>query len=172
MARASVDTDLLRACLAGEAEYEVIGLTDLPTMWDRAPDEGIDRIQLLLVYWNLALSKPWAWRGLERLLLVLRERGEPIPDMLQEWALCVACKQLTEPAQKRGRKRKDERNARIVHAFLVLRGAHGLTREEAIERIAEATGGGDTEHIGCEAVRSIIKALPALRTAARGAEGA
>ncbi len=120
-------------------------LADLPYWWDRIPPDAMDsnlpnytqRTTLLAAYNNWAFTKPWAWEGLQRLLGTLRDRQEPIPDILQWWAYAVASGRWQSPGQGRGRKENAERNARIMHSLSVLTN-QGFTNEASICEIAGA----------------------------------
>ncbi len=134
------------------------GLADLPYWWDQIPADAVDpdlpnyraRDMLVWSYWNWAFSRPWAGEGLRRLLITLRERGEPIPDSLQQWAVDVASGRREQLDTGRGRPREDERNARIMHAFRVLRN-QGFTQEQALKRTAGAL------FLSEETIRSTIR---------------
>ena len=133
-------------------------MADLPFWWDEIPPDARDldlpnylaRDTLIASYSNWAFSKGWAWEGLRRLLTVLLERREPIPELLQFWAYHAASGQRKPPGQGRGRPDEAERNARIMRALRVLR-QHGYTREAAMQEIAIML------HLSFEAVRSAVR---------------
>lgn len=151
--------ELIRAAVLNE-DGTFPELRDLlPHSWDRIPADAMDadlprytqRTTLLASYSNWAFTKPWAWEGLRRLLEMLRDRNEPIPEILQWWAYDVAIGRRKPPGSGRGRPAKSERNARIVGAMRMLR-AHGFSREAAIEEIAAAAPG-----MPFETVRSAVR---------------
>jgi hypothetical protein len=159
-----VDIDKLRAFLTNE-DGKVAELADLPVWWDRIPADAMapdlptypERIVLIASYMNWSHTRPWAWAGLQRLLRVLRERREPIPELLTDWALNVASS-TPWPRRGRGRPREDERDGRVLYALSLLR-RDGLTKEKAIEKIACALP--DVDYDGVRSiVRKMAKAAP------------
>ena len=119
-------------------------LADLPFWWDQTPDApdpelpNYSQRQILIAsYSNWAFTKHWAWEGLRRLLDVLLERGEPVPEILREvWSDPVAAGRR-EPPSRLGRPDKAERDARLTHAVRLLRG-QGFTQYAAMCAIEDA----------------------------------
>lgn len=124
-------------------------LADLPAWWDatdpdaRAPDlpNHLARDVLIWSYSNWAFTKRWAWEGLNRLLVALQDRREPIPDALKDWACTVVARQhqgtLKVPAKPRNPRyaANDDRDVRIMRVYNVLR-REGWTVEKAVGDIA------------------------------------
>ena len=116
--------------------------TNLPFWWDRVPEDELDqdlpaytaRDMLLASYSNWSFTKRWAWDGMKKLLAVLLERREPIPDTLQYWAYGVALKTRPRPRMAKNA----ERNARMAHVFRALHEELNLSKEDAIGEIAVA----------------------------------
>ena len=111
---------------------------------------------LLYSYVNWSHTKPWAWEGLRRLLRTLLERGEPIPEILQEWANAKASEKIEPPGQGRGRKENADRDARIMAILRAFR-SKGHSLEKAKEVIADAI------NLSPEAVESVIKKVKTAR---------
>lgn len=88
-----------------------------------------------LIFYILEDGKEiWAKEGLKRLLRELLERGEPIPILLQGWALCEAA-----GLNQKGRKTMKERNIEIRALFGYLK-ADGYSAKDATEKIKEIMG--------------------------------
>ena len=149
--------DKLRAFLTNEGG-QFAELADLPYWWDSIPPDALHpeltrypvRTILLASYSNWAVTKPWAWEGLRRLLKVLLDRREPIPEILQWWANAYAAGTRKPPGQRRGRPENSERNNRLMHAMRILRN-DGHTRDDAIDKIAQALD------VSFETVRSVVR---------------
>ena len=147
-------------------------LEDLPRLWDLIPPDArdpkkpnfLERDVLLMSYLNWSFTKSWAFTGLERLLSVLLERGEPIPKGLQLWANTVASGRRKLPP-KRGRPNDDDRDERIIHAVRILRHQHGYSREAAINEIAEAL------NLQVESIQSILRKMAKAEPFPRGKKG-
>ena len=146
-----MDEDL-RAFLTNEGG-RVAELVDLPRQWDRLQSEA-DRTRVLHGVYQLAFTKSWAREGLQRLMKMLLDRGEPIPPILQCWANDYAAGRR-RPLR---RNQKDERDIRIAFAMHVLRD-EGHTYEAAKNEIADAL------ELTDEAVKSVLRKVkrdPAL----------
>ena len=123
------------------AEDGAPNLDDLPDVWDRIDPKERDtnlpnytrRDILLSSYSNWSFSKRWAWDGLQRLLKVLMDRREPIPETLQRWAFGVAAGSWPRPRKAQN----EERDSRMADLVRIMRD-NGWTREAAIAEIAEA----------------------------------
>ena len=105
-------------------------------MWDSIPPDARDpqcssylqRDLLIISYINWAFTKRWAWDGLNRLLVTLEDRREPIPEPLKEWSCSVVSRRARgtlkvphkpNPKNKRFAP-KDGRDLRIMRVFNVL----------------------------------------------------
>lgn len=136
---------------------------DLVRQWDQIPPDAMDqrfsdlraRDVLLYSYWNWAFTKLWAREGLQQLLATLIERREPIPQILQDWAVLVAAGRL-ESLEQRGRKEQWNRNVRIWSSIRLLR-RHGYTQQAAVALIADALRCSD------ENVRSVVRKVENAR---------
>lgn len=110
-----------------------------PESWIRRRDELIEQ------FVALSTSNRWAFDGLARLLVVLTERGDPIPDVLIRWVLRVAyhrfrgTSQVVEPPKTRGQQPRPDKHLRIWSAFRWLKGG-GWSANRAYEEIAVALG--------------------------------
>ena len=129
-------------------------LSDLPKFWDAigpdAPAKVVDgstfpgvteRELALLRYLVYARTnnKRWAWDGLDRLHKVLMERGDKIPEPLQNHineAYHGLRKRPPNPERSPEYSPKDDRDFRIMLAIRYLRKRR--TREQAIADVAEA----------------------------------
>lgn len=149
------EEDVLKALLTEEGN-----IYDLPSWWDRTPPDARDhrwpsllsRETLLAAYMNWSFTKRWAWDGLKQLLKVLRERGEPIPGLLQEWSNEVTSEEREQP-----RNTKAEQDARIVLVFRMLR-EKGYSRDAAMEKIADLLPPlKNRESFSVEGVKSAIR---------------
>ena len=117
-------------------------LADLPFWWGTIPEDEPDprrpaytaRHMLLSSYANWSFTKLWAWEGMRKLLAVLLERRKPIPEALRHWAYGVALG--TRPHPRRAK--NAERNARMMHVVRALHDELGLSKEDAIGKIAAA----------------------------------
>ena len=97
---------------------------------------------MLLRYLVYARVKRWAWDGLDRLHKVLMERGEPIPEPLQNHVNEAHHGLLKQPSNPNRNPRyapQDDRDFRIMHVVRALCG-QGRTREQAIAEVADAMG--------------------------------
>ena len=128
------------------------GLSDLPKLWDAiGPDtpakvmdgrafHGVTERELtLLRYLVYARTKRWAWDGLDRLHKVLMERGDKIPEVLQNHINDAYHELLKRPPNPRRSpvfSPKDDRDFRIMVVIRYLR--ERRTREQAIADVAEA----------------------------------
>ncbi len=119
--------------------------TDLRSRWLIARDRGKDESGLIetFIAWAIEKRKRWAWDGLAALFFELRERREPIPDQLQEWANVVAYASLkgTLKAPPKDKNpafaNQDERDLRIYYCFRwFTQGAIG--RRQALHEIGQA----------------------------------
>ena len=110
-----------------------------PESWVRRRNELIEQ------FVALSTSNRWAFDALARLLVVLTERGNPIPDALIRWVVHVAyhrfrgTSQEAEPPKTRGQKPKPDKHLRIWSAFRWLN-AGGWSANRAYEDIAVALG--------------------------------
>ena len=135
-------------------------LSDLPAFWGAVgPDApatvrtggifpGVTQREIMLLrYLVYARVKRWAWDGLDRLHKVLMERGEPIPEPLQNHVNEAHHGLLKQPSNPNRNPRyapQDDRDFRIMHVVRALCG-QGRTREQAIAEVADAMGKkGDT----------------------------
>ena len=124
-------------------------LSDLAAFWDGVgPDERSPlapmysvRETVLASYVNFSHTKRWAWDGLDRLHKVLMERGEPIPESLQEHVNLTYAGLRTAPNKPRNPRYapQDARDFRLKRVYNILR-ERQRSREDAIFDIAEATG--------------------------------
>ena len=138
---AEVDHSRIRAFVENEG-VRFPELVDLPFWWRAIPEDTLDpllhnytaRDMLLASYSNWSFTKRWAWDGMEKLLTVLSERREPIPDTLQHWAYGVALKTRPRPRMAKNA----ERNARMMHVVRALHEELNLSKEDAIGEIAVA----------------------------------
>ena len=129
-------------------------LEDLPYWWDRTPPDEVDpdlptyprRITMLASYLNWQRKKRWAWDGLQKLLVTLLDRGEPIPELLQLWAYRVAAGRSRRPRHSS----TSERDRRIM-MILQFATNRGFGKGVIAEEIADALG------LDIETIRSIIK---------------
>ena len=120
-----------------------IELADLPAGWDAIKPDGRDERELLIAsYMNYALKHRWAWDGLNRLLVTLEDRREPIPDILKVWACSVVSRKfrgkLKVPRKQQDGSRfaaQDDRDFRIMSLYRKLRDEK-MTKENAIGDIA------------------------------------
>ena len=134
-------------------------LADLPARWDLTPDAPdperpncSQRLMLIVIYSNWAITKTWAWEGLQRLLAELIERGEPVPLALRlAWSDPFAAGRR-KPPSRRGRPDKTERDARITH-FLRASEGPGFPQEDMMRTIADAMG------LSYETVRSAVRKM-------------
>ena len=133
-------------------------LSDLAFWWDIVPPDAPHpdhpeysaRTILLASYLNWSHTKQWALEGLRQLLEELLKRREPIPAILQTWALHIAAN--TEATRRPGRQEKADRNARIIGALRLLHKA-GHSQEDAMVTVAEAL---DVDY---ETVRSVVRKI-------------
>ena len=135
-------------------------LEDLPHRWERTyekrPIGSPELRQVLLLWWyeRMASTKPWAWEGLRRLLIALRERGEEIPDPLIAWALDVACELRKPPRRKRGPLRTDHRDVRMLEVLEILlikgrkKGSRDCRNRARDEPVARCRSGGCSQGEG------------------------
>ena len=136
---------------------------DLVRQWDQVPPDAMDqrfpglraRDVLISSYWNWAFTKAWAREGLQQLMAKLIERREPIPRILQDWAVLFAAGRLESLAQ-RGRKEQWNRNVRTWSSVRLLRG-HGYTQQAAVALIADALRCSE------ENVRSVVRKVENAR---------
>ena len=149
---AEVLDDDIRAFIEGDGAYPE--LADLPGRWDSLPPDArapnhpnySARVILIASYINFAHTKRWAWDGLNRLLVTLQERREPIPDDLQWWACTVVSRMwertLNIPSKPRNPRfaAQDDRDFRIMRVVRVLREELDMSREAAIAKVAGALG--------------------------------
>ena len=154
-------------------------LADLPAWWDatdpdaHAPEFPNHRARDVLIwsYGNFAFTKRWAWDGLNRLLVTLEERGEPIPDSLKGWACTVVSRRFRGTLQiprKQGSgpfASQDDRDFRILRVYRVLR-EQGWTHEKAIVEIALAREQPE------DTIGSIIKKMNRFRPFKRSTKAA
>ena len=154
-------------------------LADLLAWWDatgpdaRAPDlpNYSARHVLILSYVNFAFTKRWAWDGLNRLLVALEERREPIPDALKDWAGSVVSRRfrgaLNVPRKQGGGPfaHKDDRDFRIMRVYNALR-EEGWTQESAIGEIALACD------VPEDTVGSVFKKMRRFQPFKRATKGA
>lgn len=96
-----------------------------------------------------------AWRGVQRLLEVLRKSRKPIPSALESWALEVADGTRKPPPRKKGRDGTQNlvRNFHIVTAVMALKNcgipATSNTGQSACDIVAEYV------NLSYEAVRTV-----------------
>ncbi len=145
-------------------------LSDLPAMWDAlAPDARSPtfpnypaRDMLIFSYINWSHTKRWAWDGLNRLLVSLEDRREPIPDALKYWARTVPSRQfrgrLKIPRKQGGGPfaSKDDRDFRVMRVHNVLR-QMGWTRDKAIGDIASACDMPE------DTIESVVRKMSSMR---------
>ena len=105
-------------------------------------------VALLRPYFQFSDTKAWAREGLRGLLRELLNNREPLPALLQRWALYQCAEDPPKPS--RGRPEESDRNFRVHVVFALLR-RDGYSREFAFSLIAG--------HLVCEpeTVRSIIR---------------
>ena len=172
------ERDDIRAFIENE-DGSYPALADLVARWDslapdaRAPDlpDYLARDVLIWSYSNFAFTKRWAWDGLNRLLVALEDRREPVPNALKDWACSVVSRKfrgtLKIPPKSRNPRfaPQDDRDFRIMRVYDVLRYA-GCTRENAIAEIALAWGKPE------DTVASIIKKMRGFQPFKRSTKSA
>ena len=108
--------------------------------------------ELWLASWaNWSFTKRWAWDALQRLLRDLREKREPVPPLLSEWAQGVALGDRKHPRLRRGRPSDEDRDMRINVVVRVLANHHGRSHEAACKEVGEVVS------LSTEAVKSICR---------------
>ena len=139
-------------------------------MWDSIPPDARDpqcssylqRDLLIISYINWAFTKRWAWDGLNRLLVTLEDRREPIPEPLKEWSCSVVSRRARgtlkvphkpNPKNKRFAP-KDGRDLRIMRVFNVLC-ENGWSEEEAKDAIMVALA----DHLDGQTIRSVFRKM-------------
>lgn len=136
----------------------------LVAFWDRgdpdAPDPRLPQyplgVTLLASYLNFSHTKRWAWDGLERLFRVLVERGEPIPDILQEHVNRVHLELVKPPRKPRNPRYapQDARDFRLVRVRNVLCGM-GFTKRDAENAIMDAL----VDHVHEDTLRNAFRKM-------------
>ena len=117
--------------------------------WFRIPPDLPDpamphhklRTTILAGLINFSFSRRWAWTVLHEILIRLRERGEPVPAVLQTWAYGEATRRYRDenpPAKPRNPRyaNKDPRDLRIMCVIQHLRARDGWTQDAAIAEVA------------------------------------
>ena len=112
-----------------------------PQEWFRYRDAVIRQFA------SLSTEMRTAWDSLEQLFIVLRDRGEVIPEPLQEWVNRFAYRRFkrmsrrelreVEPPKARGQAREDERDLRIWTVFKWLEDG-GWKLDRSVAAIAHA----------------------------------
>ena len=133
-------------------------LEDLLCRWD---DQSTDfgRLGLLIRYELHAFRRRWAWDGLSELLATLKERREPVPDCVKDWACDVALRlhkdtlKIPRRAPNQHFAPKDERDLRIQSVYVRLHDA-GWSRHQCEEVIMSAL-----DPLDAETVRSIFRKM-------------
>lgn len=142
-------------------------LADLPAAWDATSPDSRDsnfpdhsaRHVLILSYINRAFTKRWAWDGLNRLLVALEKRREPVPDYLKDWACSVVSRRylgkLKIPSKPRNPRDavQDDRDFRIMRVYNVLL-QKGWSEKKAKDEIMMALG-----HTDDDAIRSVFRQM-------------
>ena len=129
---------------------------DLPRQWREAPSEESERSypsqhtkdELLVERISLAPTEPLAKEGLDRLYDELERTGEPIPNLLRAWKLCLLV--LGAPPLRSGPRRQVDEAYRVGVALKLL-GRFGYTREKAIAHIAKI------KEYSEDGIRSIVR---------------
>ena len=88
-------------------------LADLPYRWDRIPEDAMacdlpnytERTMLLVACNNCTSTKPWAWKGLRRLLEKFQKRREPIQGCCNGGPLLLPVASLSLQAKGAAEKR-------------------------------------------------------------------
>ena len=121
------------------------------------------RWALVSMWIGPANSKRWAWDGLNDLLVMLEDRGEPIPEPLKNWACSVVSRQHTgtfkrprKPPEKQSNKYfapEHDRDSRIatMYSDLICAGWPRKKIEEAIMRALDL--------MDADTVRSVFRKL-------------
>ena len=132
------------------------GPIDLSSLWQLIPPEKPNprnpkysaRFALLRTYVRHSLTKQWAREELRGLLRELLHKREPVPALLQGWALYQCATDTPKPS--RGRPEEVDRNLRVCTIFVLMQ-RDGYSREAAFNLIAE--------YLVCapETVRSIVR---------------
>ncbi len=150
---------IIRAYAGGEdwnrPRTLLIKLTDLTAraIWPRwqpepPPQEWFRyRDAVIKQFANLSTEMRTAWDSLEQLFIVLMDRGEAIPEPLQEWVNRFAHRRFkrmsreelreVEPPKARGQAREDERDLRIWTVFKWLEDG-GWKLDRSVAAIAHA----------------------------------
>ena len=133
----------------------LVKLTDLtaratwPTWHPEPPTREWFRYRDALInqFATLSTEMRTAWDSLEQLFIVLMERGEAIPEPLQEWVNRFAYRRFkrmsrkdlreVEPPRVRGQAREDERDLRIWGVFKWLEDG-GWKLDRSVAAIAHA----------------------------------
>ena len=156
--------DSIRAFVANEGGTYPDLADMLVAFWDEGHPEArnpnLPRYTLgvtaLASYLNFSHTKRWAWDALDRLFKVLMERGEPIPDILQEHVNRVYAGRVKPPPKPRNPRYapKDARDFRIMRVHRVLRES-GMTEKRATDAILDAL----VNHVHEDAIRSVFRKM-------------
>ena len=133
-------------------------LEDLVARWDDASTD-FERMCVTLRYEIHAFRRRWAWDGLSELLATVKERREPVPDCVKDWACDVALRlhkgtlKIPRRAPNRHFAPKDERDLRIQSVYVALHDAR-WSRKQCEEVIMSAL-----DPLDAETVRSIFRKM-------------
>ena len=133
-------------------------LEDLVARWDDASTD-FERMCVTLRYELHAFRKRWAWDGLSELLATLKERCEPVPDRVKDWACDVALRlhngtlKIPHRPPNEHFAPKDERDLRVKSVYLGLYDA-GWTKRQCEGAIMSAL-----DDIDDDTIRSIFRKM-------------
>ena len=149
--------DLLRRFLTGEigpgSRAEImIGV------WRQADPAQQELWIASLMNWSM--SKRWAWDALKRLLRDLRQKREPLPRLLSEWAQAVAAGDRRTPGQGRGRPSDEDRDFRIWIVVRVLVHEQGKSQAAAHKEVSAAL---PHENLSPGGIKSICQRMRVAR---------
>ena len=154
MASQAFERRLLCAFLRGEWEPtpESWVFRENWLVWHRAvlPPKMLEAEIAKMIARASGERRPWAWESLRRLYNRVREHDEPLPPILQTWVDDVVNERVQRP-NPAGRKPDSYRNSRYHIAFTVLTEFFGLTQEQALAVMTEATEQSE------DTVRSILR---------------